>query len=337
MNTMSTKNKILIVDDDSAQRMLLRMNLEQENYSVIEAENGAEALDILFSNSAIRLVITDLDMPVLDGFGFISKVRADAVSYCYIIVLTSSFGKESLLKALSLGADDYLTKPVYPEELRLRLRGGERLLRLENQEELILAMAKLAEYRSSETGFHLERVEQYVRLISHDIAENNPELGVSKSMAEEIARVSPLHDIGKVAIPDHILHKPGKLTDDEFELMKQHPVYGGQLLKDMYDKTASPYLRLAYEVTMFHHEKYNGMGYPCGMQGDDIPIAARIMAIADIYDAMTSKRCYKDPVSHDKAKAIIISEKGRHLDPVVVDSFLRNEDIWLTVKARFQD
>ncbi len=330
-------HKILLVDDDPAQRMLLNMCLEQGDFSVVEASNGVEAFELLEREPDIRLVVTDLDMPVMNGFDLISKVRESDLRYRYLIVLTSSEEKESLVKALSRGADDYIAKPVRPDEIRLRVEGGIRLLRLEIQEELILSMAKLAEYRSDETGFHLERVQYYTRTLARDLAPKHPQLRISTQLAEEFARVSPLHDIGKVAIPDSILHKPGPLTKEEFQTMKNHANIGGQLLKEIYTKSRSPYLKVAYEAAMYHHERYNGCGYPEGLKGEDIPVVARIVALADMYDAMTTKRCYKLPFSHEKAKNIILKERGEHLDPKMVDSFLTKEDEWLAIRERFKD
>lgn len=337
IHKLGTHQKILLVDDDPVQRMLLRVCLHQGDYTVVEAANGSEAYRILEKEPDIRLVVTDLDMPVVDGFTLISQVRASDLRYRYIIVLTSSEDQDSLVKALSMGADDYISKPVKPEELRLRVEGGIRVLRLESQEELILALAKLAEYRSDEIGYHLERVQQYTGMLARDLSEKYPELNITPQIAEEFARVSPLHDIGKVAIPDAILHKPGKLSGQGEKVMKTHAVTGGQLLKDIYTKTRSSYLKTAYEAAMYHHERYDGKGYPSGLQGEKIPIVARIVAIADMYDAMTSERCYKDAFSHDQAKEIIIKERGKTFDPKVVDSFLEHEEAWLAIRNRYSD
>ncbi len=331
------KHKILLVDDEPAQRMLLKMCLQQEEYTVSEAENGEQALAVLEREPDIRLVITDLEMPVINGFEFIQKVRTNDVRYRYIIVLTSSEEDTALVKALSLGADDFITKPVKPEEMRLRVKGGLRLLRLEIQEEIILGMAKLAEYRSDETGYHLERVYHYTRILGRYLSQKAPQCGVSSQMAEEIARVSPLHDIGKVAIPDSILHKPGGLTPREFEVMKEHAAIGGQLINDIYEKSYSPYLKIAFEVAMFHHERYDGSGYPKGLKGEEIPVSARIMALADIYDAMTSKRCYKEAMTHQETKKLILESCGSHIDPKMVDAFLDREEEWLVVSKKFKD
>ncbi len=337
MKKLGASQKILLTDDDPAQRLLLQMCLQQNEYRVSEADNGLNALEQLEKDPNINMIITDLDMPVMDGFELIKKIRENELHYRYIIVLTSMEDDTSLVRALSLGADDYIAKPVRPDELRLRVEGGIRLLRLEIQEELIMSLAKLAEYRSDETGYHLERVQHYTRILARDLALNHPSLGISAQVAEEYARVSPLHDIGKVAISDSVLHKPGKLTSEEFEVMKSHSRIGGQLLKDIFDKSGSHYLKTAYETAMYHHERFNGTGYPEGLKGDEIPVSARIIALADMYDAMTSKRCYKDAFSHEKAKSIIIQEKGDHLDPIVVDSFVQQEELWLAIRERFKD
>jgi putative two-component system response regulator len=337
MNILETHQKILLVDDDPAQRTLLNMCLQQLDCTVVEAENGREAFRILEKEPDIRLVITDLNMPIEDGFELISKVRGSDLRYRYIIVLTSSEDEGALVKALSLGADDYIAKPVKPEELRLRVKGGIRLLRMEIQEELILSMAKLAEYRSDETGYHLERVQHYTRILAMDLSRKYPELKISTQVAEEFVRVSPLHDIGKVAIPDSILHKAGKQTVQEIEVMKTHTNIGGQLLKDIYTKSRSSYLKTAYEAAMHHHERYDGNGYPFGLQGEEIPIVARIVALADMYDAMTSERCYKQASGHEEAKEAIIKERGGQFDPNVVDSFLEHEDAWLAIHNKFRD
>lgn len=331
------KAKVLVTDDDISQRLILRTNLESDGYEVIEAENGIDALERLSEEPEIRLLLTDLAMPQMDGYKLIRAVRDRELRYTYIIVLTSIDDRDSLLNALSLGADDYLIKPVFPDELKLRLRGGTRLLKLESQEALIFSMAKLAEHRSEETGFHLERVSHYTRLLARDIAKHHPELGLSLSMADEIALVSPLHDVGKVAIPDSILHKPGSLDPEEWEVMKTHTTIGGKMLKEIYDRNGSVYLWLAYQIALCHHERWNGKGYPAALAGEDIPISARIMALADVFDALNSKRCYKDPFPYQKVKSIILEERGEHFDPKVVDSFLRQEDACLAIKERFQE
>ncbi len=331
-----TCDRILIVDDALDQRFLLKAVLQKECHDVIEAGNGAEALEICQNNSDIRIVVTDINMPVMDGYELIKVLRQQS-HYIYIIAITSGDGRESVIKALSAGADDFLSKPVVPEELNLRIRGGQRVISLESQDELIFSMAKLSDYRSLETGKHLERVRAYTYEIGMVMVAHNPGSKFTKQMAEEISKVSPLHDIGKVGIEDRILTKPGRLTYEEFEIMKTHSKIGGDLISDIYLKTGSPFLRLAFELTMYHHEKWDGTGYPAGLSGRGIPIAARIMALADVYDALTSKRVYKDAFDHEKAKRIIIEEKGSHFDPDLVDIFLAIEDRFLSLKQDLSD
>jgi len=242
--------KILIVEDALDQRLLLKVILEKKGYKVLEAANGAEAIKICQDNLDLRIVITDINMPKMGGYELIIEIRKFQVHHIYIIVVTSLDDKKSVIKALSCGADDFLSKPVLPEELHLRIRGGQQLIKLENQDELIFSMAKLSDYRSQETGLHLERVRQYTLEIGNYLARNYPEKGVTNQLANEISRVSPLHDIGKVGISDKILTKPGQLTEQEFEIMKEHSRIGGNLISDIYLKTGSASLRIAFELTM---------------------------------------------------------------------------------------
>lgn len=328
--------KILLAEDEMTQRRLLRAQLEREGYQVIEAVNGRQALDAVLDDPDIRLVITDLAMPEMDGYQLVQALRESESRYTYIIVLTSMEDKDSMVRSLALGADDYLTKPVFQDELSLRLTGGRRLIRIEGQDEIIMAMVKMAGARSGETGSHLERVRAYARILAYDLAATNPELKLSRSRAEDIARISPLHDIGKVAITDDVLHKPGRLTGDEMERMKTHTVIGGALLKDIQERTGSSYLQLAYEVAKYHHERWDGTGYPEGLTGEGIPLSARIVALADVFDALTAERCYKDAFAYEKAKAMVIGERGRHFDPMVVDAYLRHEKEWQAVLERYR-
>jgi len=334
---MLTHKKILIVEDDESQRLFFKMALETYSYEILVAENGKEAYQILSQDTDIRLVLTDINMPEMDGFELIRKIRAEERRYTYILVASAAGEKKSIIKALDLGANDFLSKPIVPKELQLRLEGASRLLRLESQDEFILSMAKMAEYRSNETGYHLERVKSYTKILADELAEKKPELSVSAQFAEEIARVSPLHDIGKVAIPDKILHKHANLTAAEFEVMKSHTTLGGDLLLELFEKTGADYLKVAYDIAMHHHERFDGNGYPHGLQGKEIPIAARIMAVADVYDAMISERCYKHSYEHDFVKSEIVKGRGSHFDPAVVDSFLRQQELWLTVATLYDD
>ncbi|MEW6594218.1 MAG: HD domain-containing phosphohydrolase [Thermodesulfobacteriota bacterium] len=328
-------DKILLVEDEPTQRRLLCAQLGKQGYSVLEAVNGEEGLRLCLDNPDLRLVITDLMMPVMDGFQLIEAIRQREMRYTYIIVLTALDDKKSIVRALSLGADDYLSKPVFHDELTLRLAGGKRLLQLEGHEELIFSLTKLAAYRSGETGTHLHRVREYCQILGMELRESQPTLGLSRSTVEEIAKVSPLHDIGKVGIPDSILHKPGKLTAAEFELMKTHAELGGRLLREVYAQTGSSYLFLAYEIAMYHHERWDGKGYPRGLKGEEIPLAARMMSLADVFDALVSRRSYKEPFAFEDARAVVIEGRGTQFDPALVDAFLRTEEQWRAVIGKY--
>lgn len=328
--------KVLVVEDEMTQRRLLQAKLEKEGYQVILAEDGRQGLQAFLDDPEIRLVLTDLSMPEMDGYQLIQALRKNERRYTYIIVLTVHDDKDSLVKALSLGADDYLTKPVYQDELSIRMVGGRRLLRLEGQDEIIMSMVKMAGARSDETGTHLDRVRAYTRILAFDLCDTQPALQLSHSWAEDVARVSPLHDIGKVAIADEILKKPGRLTSEAMELMKTHTVIGGAILQEIYERTGSHYLLLAYEVAKYHHEKWDGSGYPEGLYGEAIPLAARIIALADTFDALTTKRCYKDAFTYEMAKSIIMEGRSGHFDPMVLDAYLRHEAEWLAVLQRYQ-
>lgn len=328
------KAKILVTDDDIAQRLLLRSKLEKGNYHVIEAQDGFEALEILSQDPEIRVLLTDLAMPRMDGYDLIKSIREKELRYTYIIVLTSLDDRESLLKALSLGADDYLIKPVFPDELDLRLRGGTRLLRLESQEALLFSMAKLAEQRSGRAGNHLERIQAYVKIIARYFSKHRPHLISNISLADEIARVSPLYDLGKVTVPDDVLRKPPPLSSEEYELYKMHTIKGSQLIREIYNKSRSYYLWLAYEIAMFHHEQWDGNGYPLGLKGEHIPVPARIMALADFYEEQSMS---KGKSGHQTIKNMIIDRKETVFDPHVVEAFLNNEDEWITVTQKYED
>jgi putative two-component system response regulator len=329
------QDKILLVEDEMTQRRLLRAQLEKQGYTVLEAENGEEGLRYCLENPELRLVITDLMMPGMDGFQFIETIRGREMRYTYIIVLTALDDKKSIVRALSLGADDYIFKPVFQDELNLRLVGGRRLLQLEGHEQLIFSLTKLAAYRSGETGAHLHRVREYCRILGTDLEENQPALGLTRSTVEEIAKVSPLHDVGKVGVPDSILHKPGRLTEAEFELMKTHAEIGGRLLLELYAQTGSSYLFLAYEIAMCHHERWDGTGYPHGLKGEEIPLAARMMALADVFDALVSRRTYKEPFSYATARELVLGNRGKHFDPAMVDAFVRTEAQWRAVVEEY--
>ena len=330
---------ILVVDDERVARRAAAFTLEQAGYQVTMAQDGREALDIL-AQGQHRLVVTDWQMPGMNGLELCRAIRANqCAGYIYCILLTGRVQPEETIEGLAAGADDYVHKPFNPAELILRVNIGRRIVGLEMRELTIFTLAKLAESRDPETGEHLQRVRNYCRVIARHL-QATPKFRqqVSDDFVGLIYQTSPLHDIGKVAIPDRVLLKPGRLTPDEFEIMKTHTVRGAETLEAALKQyPGTSFLEMARDVTLFHHEKYNGNGYPRGLAGDDIPLCARIIALADVYDALTSKRVYKEAFSHARAKTIIVEETGKHFDPAMVEAFLANEQQFVSLREQFSE
>lgn len=331
--------KVLIVDDSKVAINLLEDTLTEEGYDVLTASNGQEAWKVL-NHDQVQLVVTDWVMPQMDGVELCKKIRgAGFSSYIYIILLTSHDQKQHIIPGLSAGADDFVVKPFDSAELKLRLRIGERILSLETRDVTIFALAKLAESRDNETGLHLERMRKYSKIIATVLGEKNKYKDIITSeYIQNIYLTSPLHDIGKVGIPDSVLLKPGKLTDEEWAVMKTHAEKGAETLEAALEQfPGMAFLKIARDIAWCHHEKYNGSGYPRGLQGEAIPLVGRIVALADVYDALTSKRVYKEAFSHQKASSIIAEEAGEHFDPDIVETFLANESTFLEVSNAFSD
>ena len=331
--------RILIVDNDPAALAALRQALARAGHEVLSASDGREALEVVRSG-ACRLVISDWEMPGMGGPDLCRAIReGDAAGYVYVILLSSRGCAADSLEGLEAGADDFMRKPVNPAELALRVRIGERILSLETRDLTIFAMAKLAESRDPETGAHLERVCNYSRTLAQYLA-RLPKFrrDVDANYARLIFLTSPLHDIGKVAIPDCVLLKPGRLSDREFEIMKQHTTMGARTLEAaLSHHPEAKFLRMAKDIAATHHERWDGTGYPNGLAGTKIPLCGRIVALADMYDALTTKRVYKGAFTHDVARAVLLEARGTHLDPDVVDAFVQNEDQFHEIRDRFSD
>jgi putative two-component system response regulator len=330
--------RILIVDDDPIALEMLRDTLADAGHDVACAADGREAL-ALMSREPCNLVVTDWEMPRLDGLGLCQAIRAGGFDgYVYVILLTVPGSTAERVRGLSAGADDFMSKPFEPDELLARIRSAERIVAMETRDVAIFALAKLAESRDSETGAHVERVMNYARALAQQL----PAMGhftdeVDGEYVRLLHQTSPLHDIGKVGIPDSVLLKPGRLSDREFEIMKTHTTIGAQTLDAAVARfPQARFLRMAREIAATHHERYDGTGYPAGLKGDAIPLSGRIVALADVYDALTSKRVYKDAFAHDIAREIIVKDAGTHFDPRVVDAFLACEDAFAAIRERFR-
>ena len=329
--------RILIVDDDDIATDILANALTEFGHQVTSARNGFEALELLRSGS-YSLVVLDWEMPGMSGIELCRHIRQRYSSgYVYIILLTVRRGTEHIVEGLNAGADDFISKPFEPQELCVRIRAGERILSLDSREVTIFSLAKLAESRDQETGAHLERMREYCRILAEQLSvEEQFRNEVDGDFVQLIYMTSPLHDIGKVGIPDRILLKPGPLTRTEFEIMKQHPIIGSKTLDAALEiHPEAKFLGMARDIARSHHEWYDGSGYPDGLSGDNIPLCGRIVALADVYDALTTKRVYKPAFSHEKARNLILDGIGSHFDPDIVKAFLKNEDLFSEVKERF--
>lgn len=314
--------RVLVVDDEPTSRITLKANIERFGYVCEAVASAEEAIDSM-SNQHYGIIISDWEMPGLSGIELCAYVRKHNRSgYVHFILLTSNNTPEHIVQGFEAGADDFIAKPFNPSELRVRMKIADRIRSLDTMSVTIYALAKLAESRDPETGAHLDRVRSYSRVLARQMRM----MGNWEEIDEEFIRLiyltSPLHDIGKVSIPDSILLKPGHLSDEEFQIMKSHTIAGAETIgAALQMHPDSPYLKIAYDITRAHHERWDGTGYPDAIKEDEIPLAARIMAVADVYDALTSKRVYKAAMPHEVACGIIRDGRGTHFDPMIVEAF----------------
>ena len=331
--------KILIVDDELVSRMKMEKLLQSLGYETLVACDGEEGLD-LWLHEGPKIVITDWVMPKLNGLDLCRTIRSSKnADYTYIIIVTSKSETSDLVAGMEAGADDFITKPFNKDELSVRIRAGERVISSQTKEVVIFALAKLAESRDEDTGFHLERIRYYSKALAESIAgfDEAPTV-IDRNFIDNIYHTSPLHDIGKIGIPDYILLKPGRLDDKEFETMKTHSLIGHETLSEALERYPhAEYLRMSAQIALSHHEKYNGTGYPQGLTEEQIPLSARIVSLADVYDALICRRVYKQAFPHEIAKSIILEEKGRHFDPLIVRAFLDCEERFIEISRRFKE
>jgi putative two-component system response regulator len=356
------RQSILIVDD-TAENLTLMNGLLKDDYHTKIANNGERALKIA-AESPPDLVLLDIMMPGMDGYEVCRRLKADAATrHIPVIFLTAKVEIEDEQKGFDAGAVDYITKPISPPivlarvKTQLMLKAAADFLRDKNaylesevskrtkevqvvQDVTIMAMASLAETRDNETGNHIRRTQNYVRALAMQLRKR-PQYAaeLDDAMVDMLYKSAPLHDIGKVGIPDAILLKPGKLTTEEFEIMKTHTTLGRDaiLVAEKLIDAPSTFLRLAREIAHYHQEKWDGSGYPEKLAGEAIPLSARLMALADVYDALISRRVYKAPMPRDKAVAIIREGRGKHFDPAIVDAFLEIEEEFHAFAERYAD
>ena len=356
---------VILVVDDTPQNLSLMSGLLRDDYRVLVANHGERALGLVAGDTPPDLILLDVMMPEIDGFEVCRRLKQmPQGSDIPVIFLTARNEVADEQQGFDVGAVDYITKPISPPivmarvKTQLLLKKARDLLADQNayleaevqrrmrelaavQDATIMAMASLAETRDNETGNHIRRTQHYVKLLAMEVRQH-PRFRAALADDSEIQMLyksAPLHDIGKVGIPDHILLKPGRLTDAEFEIMKSHTTLGRDAIVAAESILNAPdsFLRYAREIAFSHQEKWDGSGYPLGLAGEDIPLSARLMAVADVYDALISRRVYKQAFSHEKAVQIIAKGRGSHFDPDLVDAFLLHAEAFREIAARFAD
>jgi putative two-component system response regulator len=326
---------VLVADDDAITIGLLSQMLGKAGYDVLTARNGREAMEV-FRRQQVHMLITDWMMPEVSGPELCRWIRSQATGrYVFIIMLTSADEEEKVVEALDAGADEFIRKPIRAAELWARMGSAQRLLNLVSREAIVYALAELADSRDPETREHLDRIRTYCKILAQEVVARELSGDMSAGFADLLFNASPLHDIGKVGIPDAILLKPGQLSSAEFEIMKTHTTIGARALDRALTKfPAMQYLRTARDIALTHHERLDGSGYPSGLQGTDIPLAGRVVAVCDTYDAITSKRVYKSAKPHHIARAEIMRASGSHFDSKIVECFLAVESAFMEVCSR---
>ena len=345
---MSNKLNVVVVDDEIVNLLLLESILSRDEYkNIFTFENPLEALEYM-QNNKTDVLVTDFNMPQMNGIELLKETKAihpDLVS----IMITANNNNEVMYEALEVGVTEFLMKPVSPVIFKLRFKNilelkaslkltqnFNRLIKEKVEEttallkkseyEALEVLSKAAEHKDPETASHIARVSHYSKLLAKAY-------GLSKEEQDIIYYAAPLHDIGKIGIHDNILLKPEKLTKEEFAQMQEHSSIGGSILHGR----ENPYLQAGEVIALTHHEKYNGRGYPKGLQGEDIPLYGRIVAVADVFDALTSKRPYKEAWSFEKALDFLVEEKEKHFDPQVIEYFVENLDEVKKIYERFQE
>jgi len=355
---------IILVVDDTPENLALMSELLRERYRVKLAPNGQRGLAIAQASPAPDLILLDIMMPVMDGYEVMRQLQAnEATRDIPVIFLTAMTGVDDERQGLDLGAVDYITKPISPSIVlarvrnHLQLKAARDFLKDQNeflerevqrrtrqvtliQDVTIRAMASLAETRDNETGNHIRRTQAYVRALALHL-QAHPRFAqfCTPGNIELLYKSAPLHDIGKVGIPDRILLKPDRLTAEEFEVMKTHTTIGRSAIEHALIGVDDEveFLEMAKEIAYAHQEKWDGSGYPEGSSGDDIPISARLMAVADVYDALISRRVYKPAMTHEQAMEILRNGRSRHFDPDIVDAFCAIHEEFRDIAQRFAD
>ena len=347
---LQNKSQILLVDDSAMNRMMLTEILG-DSYHILEAENGRECMEKLQAETGnIALVLLDINMPVMDGFEVLKAMNANhTIEDIPVIMISSEDSDATIRRSYELGASDYVNRPfdahivyrrvtntikLYAKQRRLVQMVSEQIRARENNTDtLVGVLSHIVEFRNGESGAHVRHIRIITELLLRRLLEFSSRYSITAEQQDIIPLASALHDIGKIGIDEKILNKPGRLTPEEFEVMKTHSMLGAKMLHDLDNFAEQPLLQTAYEIARWHHERWDGRGYPDGLKGDDIPISAQLVSLADVYDALTSERCYKKAFSHEKAVQMILNGECGAFNPLLLQCLT---DIQADLKEELQ-
>ena len=347
---LQNKSQILLVDDSAMNRMILKEILGGD-YRILEAENGQECLEKLQTEAGnIALVLLDINMPVMDGFEVLKAMNANhTIEDIPVIMISSDDSDAAIRRSYELGANDYVNRPfdarivyrrvtntikLYAKQRRLVQMVSDQIRARENNTDMLVGvLSHIVEFRNGESGAHVRHIRIITELLLHRLLEISSQYPITAEQQDNIPLASALHDIGKIGIDETILNKPGKLTPEEFEVVKTHSMLGAEMLHQLENFNEQPLLQTAYEITRWHHERWDGRGYPDGLKGDAIPISAQLVALADVYDALTSERCYKKAFSHEKAVQMILNGECGAFNPLLLQCLT---DVQTDLKVQLQ-
>lgn len=336
------RETILIVDDSAMNRMLLS-DILADTYNIIEAEDGEQAIAILQQHaSEISIVVLDMVMPKVDGFGVLEAMNENRwIQFLPVVSISTESSPEFVERAYSLGVTDFINRPfdelivirrvsntikLYAKQRKLtNMVANESFEKERNGSLMITILSHIVEFRNGESGMHVMNIGTLTEILLNQISKKDDKYYLPYAERDLIVKASALHDIGKISIPEEVLNKPGKLTDEEFEAMKQHTVIGYQMLSDLGFQD-EPLVKVSREITRWHHERYDGRGYPDGLKGDEIPLSAQIVSLADVYDALTSERVYKPAFSHEKAIQMILNGECGAFNPLLLECLVEAQD-----------
>ena len=340
---LQEKTQILLVDDSNMNRMLLREILE-DGYHILEAENGQECLEILRAEAGnIALVLLDINMPGMDGFEVLKAMNANhTIEDTPVIMISSEDSDAAIRRSYELGASDYVNRPfdarivyrrvtntikLYAKQRRLVQMVSDQIRARENNTDMLVGvLSHIVEFRNGESGAHVRHIRIITERLLHRLLEISSNYSITAEQQDLIPLASALHDIGKIGIDEKILNKPGKLTPEEFKVIQTHSMLGAKMLHDLDGFAEQPLLQTAYEIARWHHERWDGRGYPDGLKGDEIPISAQLVSLADVYDALTSERCYKKAFSHEKAVQMILNGECGAFNPLLLQCLTDIQD-----------